>query len=89
MESPSASSVLNFQFSAFCFLPPVPLGPLLSHLNLRPRPPAINPSRFGNAKLVKKLSGKVVLLGGSRDDRRAAREWCSLFLHEAVLAGEV
>lgn len=41
---------------------------------------------FGNARLVKKLDGKYELIGGSRDDRRAAREWCSLFLHEAAVA---
>ena len=41
---------------------------------------------FGDARLVKKLSGKLELLGGSPDDRRAAREWCSMFLHEAAVA---
>ena len=41
---------------------------------------------FGDARLVKKLSGKIELLGGSPEDRRAAREWCSLFLHEAAIA---
>ena len=41
---------------------------------------------FGNARLVKKLNGRFELRGGSPDDRRAAREWCSLFLHEAVIA---
>jgi len=40
---------------------------------------------FGNARLVKNHDGKIELLGGSLDDRRAAREWCSLFLHQAVL----
>lgn len=41
---------------------------------------------FGDARLVKKLSGKFELLGGSDADRTAAKEWCSLFLHEAVVA---
>lgn len=41
---------------------------------------------FGAARLVKHLDGKIQHLGGSRDDRRAAREWCSMFLHEAALA---
>ena len=41
---------------------------------------------FGDARLVKKLCGKLELRGGSPDDRRAAREWCSMFLHEAALA---
>lgn len=43
-------------------------------------------ARFGDARLVKYLNGKIKLLGGSRDDRTAAREWCSLFLHEAILS---
>ena len=41
---------------------------------------------FGDSRLVKKLSGKIELLGGSTEDRRAAREWCSMFLHEAAFA---
>ncbi len=41
---------------------------------------------FGDARLVKHLDGKFKLSGGSPDDRRAAREWCSLFLHEAAFA---
>ncbi len=41
---------------------------------------------FGNARLVKKHDGKTELLGGSHADRAAAREWCSLFMHEAVFA---
>ena len=43
-------------------------------------------ARFGEARLVKKLDGKTELRGGTLDDRRTAREWCSLFLHEAVIA---
>jgi hypothetical protein len=43
-------------------------------------------ANFGNARLVKTLNGKFELLGGSPDDRAAAREWCSLFLHDAVFA---
>ena len=39
---------------------------------------------FGDARLVKHLDGKFELRGGTADDRRAAREWCSLFLHDAV-----
>lgn len=41
---------------------------------------------FGDARLVKCLDGKIKLLGGSPDDRTAAREWCSLFLHEALIS---
>ncbi len=40
---------------------------------------------FGQSRLVKKLDGKLELIGGSKDDRTAAREWISLFLHEAVV----
>ena len=39
---------------------------------------------FGAARLVKYLDGKIELRGGSPDDRRAAREWCSMLLHEAA-----
>lgn len=39
---------------------------------------------FGKAKLVKKLDGTYELVGGSRNDRTAAREWISLFFHVAV-----
>ena len=41
---------------------------------------------FGDARLVRKLDGKIELIGGTLDDRRAAWEWCSMFLHEAVAA---
>ncbi len=40
---------------------------------------------FGQGRLVKKLDGKMELIGGSSDDRIAAREWISLFFHEAVV----
>ena len=43
-------------------------------------------ANFGAARLVKRLTGRIELLGGSPDDRAAAREWCSLFLHEAILS---
>jgi hypothetical protein len=39
---------------------------------------------FGEAQLVKKLDGILELRGGSSDDRTAAKEWISLFCHEAV-----
>jgi len=40
---------------------------------------------FGGAKLVRFLDGKTELRGGSKDDRIAAREWMSMFWHEAVV----
>ena len=43
---------------------------------------------FGDAWIVRKLNGRFKLIGGSLEDRRAAREWCSLFLAKAVFEGE-
>ena len=40
--------------------------------------------RFGKAELIKTKDAKYQLRGASQDDRIAAREWVSLFLHEAV-----
>ena len=40
---------------------------------------------FGHARLVKRLDAKFELRGGSLEDHTAAKEWISLFLHEAVL----
>ena len=37
---------------------------------------------FGDARLVKKLTGKIELIGGTETDRAEAREWCSMFLHD-------
>ncbi len=42
-------------------------------------------AHFGQARLVKKLDGKLELVGGTEEDRTAAREWISLFFHEAVV----
>ena len=39
---------------------------------------------WGEAKLVKYLDGKLELVGGSAGDHTAAKEWLSLFWHEAV-----
>ena len=39
---------------------------------------------FGEARLVRDLDGKYKLLGGTADDRTAAKEWISLFMHKAV-----
>jgi hypothetical protein len=41
---------------------------------------------FGGARLVQMLDGKIQLLGGTDADRANAREWCSLFFHEATIA---
>jgi hypothetical protein len=42
-------------------------------------------ARFGTARLVREPRGRFQLVGGTTEDRSAAREWASLFLHEAVL----
>jgi hypothetical protein len=42
-------------------------------------------AHFGSAKLVKRLDCRFELRGGSAEDHLAAREWISLFMHEAVL----
>ena len=43
-------------------------------------------ARFGKARLIKNSSGRFHLIGGTTEDRLAAKEWASLFLHEAVLS---
>jgi hypothetical protein len=40
---------------------------------------------WGEARLIRYLHGKTELRGGSDQDRAAAREWMSLFWHEAVV----
>jgi hypothetical protein len=41
-------------------------------------------ARFGEAKLLAREDGKLELRGGTVSDRIEAREWISLFMHEAV-----
>lgn len=41
---------------------------------------------WGAAELVRHLDGRYELRGGTPEDRQAAREWVSLFLHEAAIA---
>ncbi len=40
---------------------------------------------FGKARLVRHPHGKYELQGGSRADRIEAREWVSLFMHQAFV----
>ncbi len=40
---------------------------------------------FGQAQLVRTLDLKYELRGGTKDDRIAAREWISLFFHDAAV----
>ncbi len=45
----------------------------------------ITMATFGEARLMKKLDGKIELIGGSAENRSEAKEWISLFLPEAVV----
>ena len=49
----------------------------------RPEPELV--ATFGDARLVEHRDGRFELQGGSRADHAEAREWCALFLHEALL----
>jgi hypothetical protein len=40
---------------------------------------------WGEARLINYLDGNLVLKGGSKEDRIAAREWISMFLNNAVV----
>jgi hypothetical protein len=40
---------------------------------------------FGRAKLVKKSHARFELIGGEQSDLTDAKEWISLFMHEAIL----
>ena len=40
---------------------------------------------WGEARLIEYLDGKLVLKGGSKEDRQAAHEWISMFLNNAVV----
>jgi len=45
-------------------------------------------ARFGAARLIKSPEGRFLLVGGTAEDRALAKEWASLFLHEAVLSDQ-
>ena len=40
---------------------------------------------FGNARLIRQADGTTTLRGGHVQDQTSAKEWVSLFMHEAVL----
>jgi hypothetical protein len=40
---------------------------------------------WGEARLIEYLDAKLVLKGGSKEDRQAAHEWISMFLNDAVV----
>lgn len=41
-------------------------------------------ARFGQARLMKTTDARFELRGGTRDDQQQAKEWISLFCHEAI-----
>jgi hypothetical protein len=41
-------------------------------------------ARFGQAKLFSRADGRVELRGGNASDHTEAKEWISLFMHDAV-----
>jgi hypothetical protein len=43
-------------------------------------------ARFGDARLLRFLDGKIELRGGSNEDQAAARKWMSMFWREAVVS---
>ena len=44
-------------------------------------------ARFGLARLVETRYGAVEVRGGTTEELVAAKEWISLFMHEATLRG--
>jgi len=40
---------------------------------------------FGKARLLARPDGRAELRGGSDSERTEAKEWISLFMHEAIL----
>lgn len=40
---------------------------------------------FGEARLIKHRDGTCEIVGGTADDRGAARDWIALFLHHLIL----
>jgi hypothetical protein len=40
---------------------------------------------FGRARLIERVDGRAELRGASVDEETQAKEWISLFRHEAVL----
>jgi hypothetical protein len=42
-------------------------------------------ARFGEATLVRRSNGQYELVGGRKEDHFNAREWASLFMHEAIV----
>ena len=43
-------------------------------------------AQFGQARLLRNRDGRYELRGGTPDNHAEAREWASLFMHEAFFA---
>ena len=41
---------------------------------------------FGSAKLMRKRNGDYYIIGGGPADHAAAKEWVSMFMHEASIS---
>ena len=41
---------------------------------------------FGTARLMRKFNGDYYILGGSPADHGEAKEWVSMFMHEASIS---
>ena len=44
---------------------------------------------FGGASLIRRRNGRYELRGGTPEDHRDAREWISLFLHDAAITHDL
>jgi hypothetical protein len=58
---------------------------MTTHFSYPPEDRGTLIATFGRARLMKKSESAFVLDGGSTDDHAEAREWISLFMHEAVI----
>jgi hypothetical protein len=57
----------------------------MKHQNVRAQRKEIVVARFGTAALVRTREGRFTLRGGNKSDHIEARDWASMFLHEAVI----
>lgn len=55
-----------------------------NYLRMKERPETLV-ARFGAAALIRARDGRFEVRGGSRSEHLEAREWVSLFQHEAVI----
>jgi hypothetical protein len=80
---------LIFQLDSICPSGPVTITVMkLKFLDQTQRRGQELIARFGHASLVKLSDGQWRLQGGTEEDRHTAREWISLFMHEAVVPRE-